>query len=65
MLKVVSQEIKQSGRTWNQRTSKFFMSIGLIQTNADHSVFVRGNKRDLAIIALHVDNMLVLSYKNL
>ncbi|KAL1952680.1 hypothetical protein VTO42DRAFT_4454 [Malbranchea cinnamomea] len=48
--------LKQSGRLWHQKISKYIISLGFKPTSTDPSVFI--NSRGI-IIALYVDNILI------
>ena len=51
--------LKQSGREWNKRISKFLRSIGYKTLTGDNCVFV--NQTSHVIIALYVDDLLIFS----
>ena len=51
--------LKQSGREWNKRISKFLRSINYKTLTGDNCVFV--NQTSHVIIALYVDDLLIFS----
>ena len=51
--------LKQSGREWNKRISKFLRSIGYKNLTGENCVFV--NQTSHVIIALYVDDLLIFS----
>jgi hypothetical protein len=55
--------LKQSPRMWNQRIDQYLINQqGFIRLHADHSLYIRrGGQSELAIIALYVDDLLILS----
>ena len=50
--------LKQSGRVWHKKLSKFLASIDFQSTNSDPCVFVNAEKR--LIIALYMNDMLLI-----
>jgi len=54
--------LKQSPRMWNQRIDQYLINQqGFIRLHADHSLYIRRSQSELAIIALYVDDLLILS----
>src|SRR5271170_8352377 len=54
--------LKQSLRMWNQRIDQYLINQqGFIRLHADHSLYIRHSQSELAIIALYVDDLLILS----
>src|SRR3954471_11903764 len=53
--------LKQSPRCWNRRIDDFLVTLQFTKLNADHSVYIRRLEKSLAIIALYVDDLLILA----
>ena len=54
--------LKQSPRMWNQRIDQYLINQqGFIRLHADQSLYIRRSQSELAIIALYVDDLLILS----
>jgi len=53
--------LKQAPRTWNKRLDNFLIKEGFVRLEADHSVYIRRSNRCLHIIAVHVDDLLLLA----
>jgi hypothetical protein len=51
--------LKQSPRAWFRRFTKFMKSIGYKQSNSDHTIFLKGNKRAITTLIVYVDDMTV------
>lgn len=56
--------LKQAGKLWNKTIIKFFQKIGFTFTNADACIFTIKWQRELIIIGMYVDNLILVS-KNL
>jgi transposase InsO family protein len=53
--------LKQSPRAWYQKIDRYFTSAGFIKSNADHSLYVRLEGEAKVIIALYVDDLILIS----
>src|SRR5665213_696656 len=53
--------LKQSPRMWNQKIDQYLINQQYIRLHADHSLYSRRSQSELAIIALYVDDLLILS----
>src|SRR5258708_3509154 len=54
--------LKQASRAWYQKAKEEFGQLGFTRCDADHSVFIhKGLDQELCIIALYVDDLMVLS----
>ena len=53
--------LKQSPRCWNLSLKEFMVSQGFEQSAADPCVFVRKINRHLTIVAVHVDDLILLT----
>ena len=53
--------LKQSSRCWNTVFKQYMESINFKQYTADPCIFVTGEGADLTIIALYVDNLIVIT----
>src|SRR5665213_3374868 len=54
-------DLKQSPQMWNQKIDQYLINQRYIQLHADHSLYIRRSQSELAIIALYVDDLLILS----
>src|SRR5665213_2460535 len=46
---------------WNQKIDQYLINQRYIRLHADHSLYIRRSQSELAIIALYVDDLLILS----
>jgi len=54
--------LKQSPRMWNQKIDNFLLhEQGFTRLNSDHGTYIRRSNQSLAIIALYVDDLLILT----
>ena len=53
--------LKQSPRCWNKSFKEFMISQGFQQSAADPCVFIRNVNGQLAIVAVHVDDLILLN----
>jgi hypothetical protein len=53
--------LKQSPRMWNKKIDGFLLSIGFLRTFSDSSVYCRRQSSSLALIALYVDDLIILT----
>jgi hypothetical protein len=53
--------LKQASRTWNETVHETLIKLGLKQLDYEPYVYFTRKKGDLLIIALYVDNFLVMS----
>lgn len=53
--------LKQAGRTWYQKLDACFNEINLTRTNADNCVYQRFDKGKVLLIAVYVDDLIILS----
>jgi hypothetical protein len=53
--------LRQSGRVWNQKLNDAFQKLGFTRLFADQCVYFRRIDHDLAIVAVHVDDMAVIA----
>ena len=60
-LKKSLYELKQSPRCWNRSFKEFMISQGFVQSAADPCVFIRKVNDQLAIVAVHVDDLILLT----
>lgn len=51
--------LKQSPRAWFGRFTKFMKSIAYKQSNSDHALFLKGNKKTITALIVYVDDMIV------
>jgi Reverse transcriptase (RNA-dependent DNA polymerase) len=52
--------LKQSPRAWFDRFRKAMVGMGYRQTNADHTVFFRRHGAHITVLAVYVDDMIIL-----
>lgn len=52
--------LKQSGRAWNKKLNTVLKEIGLRQSEADPCIYYNTNKSERIIIAVYVDDLLIL-----
>lgn len=52
--------LKQASRCWNQKFTDFIRAFGFSQCKADSCVFVSREKKKLIILAIHVDDGLIV-----
>ena len=53
--------LKQSPRCWNNAFKEFMLSLGFVQSDADPCVFIRVLNDKLAIVTVHVDDLILLT----
>jgi hypothetical protein len=53
--------LKQSGRVWNLQLNSSFLKLGYTRLISDQCVYIRHHNSDIAIVAVHVDDMTVLT----
>src|ERR1035438_3262999 len=51
--------LKQSPRQWNNKIHRFLVSIGFVQTNADHCIYI--NTMMSVIIAMWVNDLMIFA----
>lgn len=52
--------LKQAPRMWNKKLNEFFLSIGFRRIEADHSIYVYGNRGDHYVaVSVYVDDLLI------
>ena len=51
--------LKQAPREWNKLISGFFKEIGLTQLKTDNSIFAKINGKEILIVLLYVDDLLI------
>jgi Reverse transcriptase (RNA-dependent DNA polymerase) len=53
--------LKQSLRVWFDRFSKVVIKEGYLQSNADHTMFIRKNEGKLCVLIVYVDDIVLTS----
>jgi len=53
--------LKQSGRIWNLQLNSSFLKLGFTRLLSDQCVYIRRQNSDITIVAVHVDDMTVLT----
>ena len=53
--------LKQAVRFWNKTLIKFCLRIGFTPTNVDVCIFITQRKRELIIIEVYLDNLILRS----
>ena len=53
--------LKQAPRIWFERLANYLQIVGFKQTLADASVFIMNDEKDIIIIVLYVDDLIVTS----
>ena len=53
--------LKQSSRCWYQKLSSFLIDQGFIRIQSDYAIFIRRTATSLIIIAVHVDDLMMLA----
>ena len=53
--------LKQSSRYWNTVFEQYMKSINFIQSTADPCIFISGKQADLTIIAVYVDDLIIIT----
>lgn len=51
--------LKQSPRAWFRRFSNFMKNIGYVQSDADHTLFVKRQKKNITTLIVYVDDMVI------
>ncbi|KAL6293121.1 hypothetical protein ACE6H2_001263 [Prunus campanulata] len=51
--------LKQAPRAWNERFTTHLLTLGFVQSLADTSLFVLASSRDLIILLLYVDDIIL------
>lgn len=59
-LKKAIYRLKQSGRTWNIKLDTTLKSLGMERLKSDPCVYIRSVQKEILIIAIYVDDILVL-----
>lgn len=53
--------LKQSDRAWNRKLHNTLLSLGFVRSQADPCVYFKRNDKSLIIIAVYVDDLLILA----
>ena len=53
--------LKEAGRFWNKTITKFFRKIGFIPTNADSYILTIKKERELIIVGVYIDDLILES----
>ncbi|MCP3667059.1 MAG: DDE-type integrase/transposase/recombinase [Gammaproteobacteria bacterium] len=53
--------LKQAARCWNQKIDEYLKQSGYVQNSADHCVYTKQVGADMIILALYVDDLLLVS----
>src|SRR5271156_5162244 len=53
--------LKQASRAWYQKAKQEFLTLAFTRSDADHSVFVYDDDERICIIALYVDDLMLVS----
>ena len=53
--------LKQSPRCWNEKLCSHLKSLGFKESGADSCVFIQSGKKDLKIIAVYVDDLILIA----
>ena len=53
--------LKQSSRCWNEKLCNHLKSLGFKESGADPCVFIQSGKKDLKIIAVYVDDLILIA----
>ena len=53
--------LKQAPRCWNQRLDDFFVQKGYVQSINDFATYTKGSGKEQIIIAIYVDDLLIMS----
>src|SRR5271156_1199054 len=53
--------LKQASRTWYQKAKQEFLTLIFTQSDVDHSIFVYDNDECICIIALYIDDLMLVS----
>jgi len=61
LLKRALYGLRQAGRCWYTRIDDELLKFGARRSSADTCIYVKGDKEDLLIIAVYVDDILVAS----
>lgn len=56
--------LKQAGRLWNKTIVKFFKKIGFNPTNGDLCILVFRKKKQLIIVEVYVDDLILAANQN-
>ena len=56
--------LKQGGRIWNEKIDKYLKSQGYIPSDADPCIYVKCKKGKIVIIALYVDDTIIVTNCN-
>jgi len=51
--------LKQSPRAWFERFTKFMKSIGYKQSNSDHTIFLKIDKKAITALIVYIDDIIV------
>ena len=58
-LKKALYGLKQAPRAWYQKLVECLSSVGFQQSNADPSLFVKHNGKEMVIICIYVDDLII------
>jgi len=53
--------LKQSPRCWNEVLDEFLKSLSFVQSSADHCVYIRDDSSVKVMIAVYVDDLVIMS----
>jgi transposase InsO family protein len=53
--------LKQSPRCWYQKLNTFLSEQGFTRLQSDHAVYIRQTRSSLVILAMHVDDLMILT----
>ena len=53
--------LKQSSHCWNEKLCNHLKSLGFKESGADPCVFIQSGKKDLKIIAVYVDDLILIA----
>ena len=53
--------LKQSPRCWNKELQEYLTSIGFVQSTADPCVFIRVEGKSVTVIAVYVDDLILIT----
>ena len=53
--------LKQSSCCWNEKLCNHLKSLGFKESGADPCVFIQSGKKDLKIIAVYVDDLILIA----
>ena len=53
--------LKQSPRMWNKKIDDYLINQGFTRLDTDHSIYIRRHQQSLNIIAIYVDDLILLT----